>query len=201
MMDSNSKRIIPPEILLESYSKGVFPMSETRDDDSVGWYSASLRGIIPMENFKVSSNVERLIRQGRYSCKINTQFRQVMVECAARQSTWISDIIIDSFEILHQTGNTHSVEMYDEEDNLAGGLYGVSLGGAFFGESMFKNSKEADKIALWHCHRILEKGGFELWDTQFYTDHLSQFGCIEITAAEYERRLKKALKKEANFGL
>lgn len=198
-MDSNPKRIIPPEILLESYSEGIFPMSETRDDDSVGWYSASMRGIIPMENFKVSSNVERLIRQGRYSCKINTQFRQVMVECADRQSTWISDIIIDSFEILHQAGHAHSVEIYDDENKLAGGLYGVSLGGAFFGESMFKNAKEADKIALWHCHQILEKGGFELWDTQFYTDHLSQFGCIEITAAEYERRLESALKKEAYF--
>lgn len=176
-------------------------MSETRDDDSVGWYSASLRGIIPMEKFKVSSNVERLIRQGRYSCRVNTQFRQVMVECADRQSTWISDIIIDSFEILHFSGNAHSVEIYDEEDELVGGLYGVSLGGAFFGESMFKNAKEADKIALWHCHQILEKGGFELWDTQFYTDHLSQFGCIEITADEYEQRLKKALNKEAVFKL
>lgn len=200
-MNSNSKRIIPPEILLESYSQGIFPMSETRDDDSVGWYSASLRGIIPMEMFKVSSNVERLTRQGRYSCKINTQFRQVMVECARRQSTWISDIIIDSFEILHHTGNAHSVEMYDEEGTLVGGLYGVSLGAAFFGESMFKNAKEADKIALWHCHQQLEKGGFELWDTQFYTDHLSQFGCIEITAEEYEERLGKALRKEAVFVL
>jgi len=199
-MDSNSKRIIPPEILLESYSQGIFPMSEARDDDSVGWYSASLRGIIPIENFKVSSNVERLIRQERYSCRVNTQFRQVMVECADRQSTWISDIIIDSFEILHHAGNAHSVEMYDAEDELVGGLYGVSLGAVFFGESMFKNDKEADKIALWHCHQFLEKGGFELWDTQFYTDHLSQFGCIEIKAAEYERRLKKALKKEAKFG-
>jgi len=198
-MDSNSKRIIPPEVLLESYSQGIFPMSEARDDNSVGWFSASLRGIIPMEKFKVSSNVERLIRQGRYSCKINTQFRQVMTECARRQSTWISDIIIDSFEILHHAGNAHSVEIYDEDDELVGGLYGVSLGAAFFGESMFKSAKEADKIALWHCHQQLEKGGFELWDTQFYTDHLSQFGCIEITAEEYEDRLDKALRKEAVF--
>ncbi len=200
-MDTNSKRIIPPEILLESYSRGIFPMSEARDDNSVGWYSASLRGIIPMEKFKVSSNVERLIRQERYNCRMNTQFRQVMVECADRQSTWISDIIIDSFEILHFSGHAHSVEIYDEENELAGGLYGVSLGGAFFGESMFKNANEADKIALWHCHQILEKGGFELWDTQFYTDHLSQFGCIEITAEDYDQRLKKALKKEAVFEL
>ena len=97
------------------------------------------------------------------------------------------------------SGHAHSVEMYDSDDKLAGGLYGVSLGSAFFGESMFKNKKEADKVALWHCHRILDANGFELWDTQFYTDHLAQFGCIEIPADEYKRKLEKAIKKDAVF--
>ncbi|MEX2436372.1 MAG: leucyl/phenylalanyl-tRNA--protein transferase [Balneolaceae bacterium] len=198
-MDSDNKKIIPPEILLESYSRGIFPMSETRDDNSVGWYSARRRGIIPLENFKVSSNVKRLIRNERYRCRINTKFRQVMAKCADRETTWISDIIIDSFEVLHQAGHAHSVEMYNKNNELAGGLYGVSLGAAFFGESMFKNEKEADKIALWYCHRILQNNGFELWDTQFYTDHLSQFGCIEISAKEYKKRLNKALKKNCEF--
>jgi len=194
-MDTNGKKIIPPESLLEAYSQGIFPMSESRDDSTVGWYSARQRGIIPMENFKVSSNVERIIRQGRFDCRVNTRFRDVMKECADRNTTWISDLIIDSFEVLHLAGHAHSVEMYNSDGKLAGGLYGVSLGAAFFGESIFKNDKEADKVALWHCHQILQKNGFELWDTQFYTDHLAQFGCIEIPADEYQNRLENALKK------
>lgn len=188
-------RIIPPETLLEGYSRGFFPMSEYREDDQVGWFSARKRGIIPMEKFKVSKNVRRLIRQDQYHCKINTQFREVMELCANRDSTWISDLIIDSFEMLHLSGHAHSVEIYDQKGLLAGGLYGVALGGAFFGESMFKEQKEADKVALWHCHRILQKNGFELWDTQFYTEHLAQFGCIEIPSTEYYERLQQALQK------
>ena len=174
-------------------------MSETRHDTSVGWYSARQRGIIPMDQFHVSSNVERIIRQDRYECKSNTCFRQVVEKCAERESTWISDIIINSFEVLHMADRAHSVEVFDERNQLVGGLYGVSLGGAFFGESMFKRDTEADKVALWHCHRILQKNGFELWDTQFYTDHLSQFGCIEISADEYEKRLDRALQIDAQF--
>lgn len=199
MNPSSPNKIIPPEALLDAYSKGIFPMSETRDDNSVNWYSARERGIIPMDDFKVSSNVQRIIRQGRFSCRINTRFRDVMMACADRKSTWISDVIINSFDVLQMGGHAHSVEMYDSDDNLAGGLYGVSLGAAFFGESMFKRQKESDKVALWHCHRILEKNGFELWDTQFYTDHLAQFGCTEIPADDYKQRLEKALQQDAVF--
>lgn len=198
-MDSSNHKIIPPEILLNGYRQGIFPMSEDRDDESVGWYSARLRGIIPMEKFKVSKNVQRIIRQKRFHCRVNSRFREVMEECADRNSTWISDLIINSFEVLHLAGHAHSVEVYDENECLAGGLYGVTLGAAFFGESMFKNQKEADKVALWHCHQILQKNGFELWDTQFYTDHLAQFGCIEISSESYSIKLKHALKKSAVF--
>lgn len=193
------KRIIPPDILLKGYSQGIFPMSESRDDDTVNWYSAVKRGIIPIENFHVSKNVRRIIRQGRFECRINTRFSEVIKQCANRKSTWISELIIHSFEVLHQSGHAHSVEMFNEDGKLAGGLYGVSLGGAFFGESMFKEDKEADKVALWHCHQILKKNGFELWDTQFYTEHLSQFGCIEISPEEYKSRLDKALLIHAEF--
>ena len=199
MKSPSPNRIIPPEILLNGYRQGIFPMSETRDDDSVGWYSARKRGIIPIESFRVSSNVERIIRQGRFECRVDTRFRDVMIACADRNTTWISDLIIDSFEMLHLGGHAHSVEMYNGDGELAGGLYGVSLGAAFFGESMFKNEKEADKVALWYCHRILQNNGFELWDTQFYTDHLSRFGCIEISSDEYTARLNKALQKKARF--
>lgn len=200
MMQSFQKnKIIPPEVLLDGYRNGIFPMSESRDDPSVGWFSARRRGIIPIENFKVSSNVERIIRQNRYTCKVDTCFRQVMEECADRETTWISDVIINSFEMLHLTGHAHSVEIFDEENNLVGGSYGVSLGAAFFGESMFKKATDADKISLWHCHQILQKNEYELWDTQFYTDHLAQFGCIEISSDEYKKRLNKALSKNATF--
>lgn len=198
-MNPDGKKIIPPETLLDAYSRGIFPMSESRYDKTVGWYSARERGIIPMDNFRVSSNVERIIRQGRFECRVNTCYRKVMEECADRNSTWISELIIDSFEVLHLAGHAHSVEIFNSDGNLAGGLYGVSLGAAFFGESMFKHEKEADKAALWHCHQILRKNGFELWDTQFYSDHLAQFGCIEIPAGEYQERLEMALEKEAVF--
>lgn len=136
-------------------------MSESRDDDSVGWYSARKRGIIPMDQFRISSNVERIIRQERYSVQVNSCFREVMQECANRETTWISDMIINSFEMLHHLGHAHSVEMFDQDNQLVGGLYGVSLGAAFFGESMFKKATEADKVALWYCHQILQKNGFD----------------------------------------
>jgi len=199
MNQDDNKRIIPPEVLLEGYGRGIFPMSDSRDDTTVGWYSARKRGIIPIDRFKVSSNVERIIRQERYECQVDSCFRNVMEECAERDSTWISELIINSFEVLHLAGHAHSVEMFNEYGELAGGLYGVTLGAAFFGESMFKNDTEADKVALWHCHRLLVKNEFELWDTQFYTDHLAQFGCIEIPAEEYEELLESALKKVAVF--
>ena len=186
-------RIIPPETLIDGYRQGVFPMSESREDPDVEWFSARRRGIIPMESFRVSKNVRRIIRQELYHCKINTRFREVINRCAERDSTWISDLIIDSFEVLHLAGHAHSVEICNKYGQLAGGLYGVTLGAAFFGESMFRIEKEADKVALWYCHHILRSNGFELWDTQFYTEHLSQFGCTEISAKEYEIRLKKAL--------
>lgn len=198
-MKPSSNRIIPPEILLNGYRKGIFPMSEDRYDRGVGWYSTEKRGVIPLQEFHVSKNVQRLIRRGRYRYRINTSFEEVMKKCANRTTTWISDIIIHSFHVLHLAGHAHSVEIFDQQDNLVGGSYGVALGAAFFGESMFKKAPEADKISLWHCHQILRKNGFELWDTQFYTEHLAQFGCIEISAAEYEKRLEQALEKKAVF--
>jgi len=199
-MKNNPKKIIPPENLLAGYAKGIFPMSESKTDPAYQWYTSRRRGIIPLNRFCVSSNVERIIRQNRYKAEVNRRFRRVMEECANRKTTWISELLIDSYELLHDMGYAHSVEMLNKDGTLAGGLYGVSLGSAFFGESMFKKNSEADKTALWHCHKILQKNGFELWDTQYYTDHLAQFGCIEISNDEYIQKLEKALKKEAIFG-
>jgi len=200
-MRQRSKRIIPPELLLQAYKRGYFPMSESREDESFEWYTARRRGIIPIDRFHISKNVQRLIRQGRYTFRADTSFREVMEHCADRETTWISGLLIDSYEELHLQGYAHSVEIYDRTGGLVGGQYGVSVGAAFFGESMFKKAKEADKVALYYTYRILEKNGFELWDTQFFMNHLAQFGCIEITAEEYKHRLASAIRKQAEFSL
>lgn len=193
-------KIIPPEILLEAYSQGVFPMADSKDDEEVEWYSARKRGIIPLDQFHMTKNVMRIIRQGRFSVKIDQRFRDVIKACANRDTTWISDLIVNSYDILNQSGNAHSVEVYKDK-KLVGGLYGVTLGSAFFGESMFGKEKEADKVALYYCYKILKENNFKLWDTQFYTDHLGRFGCKEIEAKEYDGLLEAALKEESAFRL
>ena len=191
-------KIIPPETLLEAYSQGIFPMADSKDSDDVDWYSASKRGIIPLGSFHVSKNVKRIITQAKFEVKVDSQFRNVVKACADRESTWINDLIVNSYDILNQHGYAHSVEVYLDK-KLVGGLYGVSLMSAFFGESMFKKVPEADKVALYYCHQVLERNGFILWDTQFYTDHLGRFGCIEIEADEYDLRLDEAMKNECEF--
>ncbi len=193
-------QIIHPETLLAAYSQGIFPMAESRDSDFVDWFSANHRGVIPINAFHVSKNVRRIIRQQKFQIKIDTQFREVVEGCAQRSDTWINDLIINSYDVLHQYGHAHSVEVYRNEQ-LVGGLYGVHLKAAFFGESMFKIESEADKVALYYCHQILQKHGFLLWDTQFYTEHLGRFGCLEIKKEEYELLLQKALQKDCEFRL
>jgi len=198
-LKADSQKIIPPESLINGYQSGIFPMSASHHDESYEWYGAERRGVIPIDKFKVSKNVRRLIRQDRYTCKVNTCFHEVITACANRKTTWISDLIIRSYDYLNKLGYAHSVEVFDQSNQLAGGLYGVSVGEAFFGESMFKRKSEADKIALWYCHKILAHNSYKLWDTQYYTNHLAQFGCIEITNIRYMELLEKALKYEALF--
>lgn len=192
--------IIPPEALISAYAQGIFPMAESRNSDDVNWYTASKRGIIPLDEFHISKNIRRLIRQEKFEVKVDTKFRDVVLGCANRESTWINDLIVNSYDVLNQAGNAHSVEIYLEGE-LVGGLYGVHIKSAFFGESMFKTAPEADKVALYYCHKILEENGFKLWDTQFYIDHLAQFGCIEIDASEYEEILKEAINEKSEFNL
>ena len=193
-------QIIHPETLLAAYEQGIFPMAESRDSDFVDWFSANKRGIIPLEHFHISKNVQRIIRQGRFSIKVDSCFREVVVKCSERTDTWINDLIINSYDVLNQYEHAHSVEVF-QDGKLVGGLYGVHLNSAFFGESMFKSEPEADKVALYYCHQILQKNGFRLWDTQFYTDHLGTFGCIEIDKSEYELLLEEAMGKECRFRL
>jgi len=194
----NQPRIIPPEILLQAYAQGIFPMADSRDDPEINWYSARRRGIIPLEEFRVSKKVQRLIRNKSYRWSVNEDFRGVIRGCADRESTWISDRIIASFEALHELGHAHSVEIW-QDDRLVAGVYGASLRAAFFAESMFQRVPEMGKVALWHCHKVLVDGGFRLWDVQFHTPHLARFGCREIGAKEYRRLLARALRQNARF--
>ena len=191
-------KIIPPETLLNAYTQGIFPMAESRESEGVNWYSASERGVIPIDQFHISKNVLKLIQKERFEIHIDKAFRKVVQECANRETTWINDQIINSYDVLNQAGYAHSVEVYLNRE-LVGGLYGVHLKSAFFGESMFKKEPDADKVALYYCHQILEKNEFILWDTQFFTEHLSRFGCIEIDSGEYDQMLQQALEKEAEF--
>lgn len=191
--------MISPEELLNAYANGIFPMADSRDDPEVAWYTSRRRGIIPLDEFRVSSNVRRIIRNRHYHVKFDAAFRAVMEACADRESTWISEEIIDSYCRLHKLGYAHSVSVYNQKWELVGGQYGVSLQAAFFGESMFGWAKEASKVALYWCHQALIHGGFELWDTQFWSEHLGRFGAIEISAEEYHKRLESALQKEATF--
>lgn len=190
--------IIRPEILLEGYALGIFPMAPHKHSDKVDWFTANRRGIIPLDNFKVSKNVHRLIRQHHFRVSYDSSFKAVMQACADRETTWISDTIVESYYNLFELGYAHSVEIW-QKNALVGGLYGVSLKGAFFGESMFHYKKEMDKIALYYCHKKLLEGQFVLWDTQFYTKHLSQFGCIEISDDKYQNLLKEAMSIDARF--
>jgi len=193
-------QIIHPETLLSAYSQGLFPMAESRDSDFVDWFSADKRGVIPIENFHISKNVLKIIKQKKFEVKINTRFRDVVERCADRTDTWINDLIINSYDVLNQYGHANSVEVYLGND-LVGGLYGVHLNAAFFGESMFKIEPNADKVALYYCHQVLKKNTFRLWDTQFYTAHLGRFGCIEINKSEYDVLLQEAMRQDCMFRL
>lgn len=190
-MHQKNVKVIQPEVLLSGYAKGIFPMAED-DTDEVHWYTAIERGVIPMDAFKVSKNVTALIKKNNYEVSIDTKFREVMNACADRDSTWISPSIIESYVQLHELGFAHSVEI-SKNGKLMGGLYGVKLGRAFFGESMFKYEKEMDKIALFYCHKFLKQHDIILWDTQFWTEHLSQFGCIKMSAENYQKLLEEAI--------
>jgi len=194
---------VTPELLLNAYASGVFPMADSRDDAEIFWVDPVRRGILPLNDFHVSRSLKKLVKQEKFDVRIDTDFRGVMKACAAsadrREGTWISQHIEDLYCELHTHGFTHSVECWNDE-KLVGGLYGVSLAGAFFGESMFHTETGASKVALVHLVAQLKAGGFTLLDTQFGTDHLAQFGVIEIAREDYHILLDQALNQAtANF--
>lgn len=190
-------QLIQPEILLGAYASGMFPMSPS-DSDEINWYSPDPRAIIPLDTFKISRSLKQTIKKNIFQFRLDTSFEQVMKECAKRNETWISQTIIKSYLRLHELGFAHSVESWCE-GKLAGGLYGVALGGAFFGESMFSRVKDASKVALVNLVIRLRERKFSLLDTQYITPHLAHFGTIELPRSEYLKLLKKAISNERRF--
>lgn len=189
---------ITPDLLLRAYAMGLFPMAEGRDDPELHWIDPRRRGVIPLDGFHISRSLRRAILRADYQVTINRDFPGVMQACADRPETWINAEILSLYQALHQMGAAHSLEVW-REGRLIGGVYGVQLGSAFFGESMFSRATNASKIALaWLVHR-LRAGGFTLFDTQFLTPHLASLGAVEIARAEYRRRLTDALGRQARF--
>ena len=193
---------ITPEVLLKAYACGIFPMAESAEDPALYWIEPEMRGIIPLDRFHVPARLARTVRGSRYTVTVNRDFDAVLDGCAeprtGRPRTWINARIRLLYRKLYERRHCHSLEVYDGEE-LVGGLYGVTLGRAFFGESMFHRARDASKIALVHLVARLKAGGFRLLDTQFVTDHLKTFGAIEVPRRQYHKLLEAALAGEANF--
>jgi len=194
---SSKSRIIDPEFLLLAYCNGYFPMAEPKTGE-VGWFSPDPRAIFELNEFHIPRSLRMVLKKQRFEIKINERFEEVMRACGERSETWISEDIIQTYLQLHQKGFAHSVEAW-REGKLAGGLYGVAIGGAFFGESMFSRERDASKVALVHLVERLKTHGYELLDTQWTTSHLKMFGAKEIPRKEYLKRLKKAIHLRVHF--
>jgi leucyl/phenylalanyl-tRNA--protein transferase len=190
---------LDPETLLAAYSQGAFPMTDR--DGTTRWYTADPRGVLPLDHFHLPRTLAQTVRQRRFDIRFNTAFSEVMraCMCSRPEGSWISEPLIEVYTRLNEMGFAHSVEAW-QGDELVGGLYGVSMGGAFFGESMFHHQRDASKVAIVHLVQRLNDRGYELLDTQASTHHLRRFGCIDIPAADYLKRLKSALARRCEFG-
>ena len=195
---------LTPDILLRTYAAGIFPMSESADDPTLFWVDPDKRGILPIDTFHISRKLQRSLRKTTFEVRCDTAYREVIARCAAcrpeRQKTWINSEISRLYGGLFDMGHAHSVECW-QGNKLVGGLYGVSLAGAFFGESMFSEVTDASKVALCHLVARLRRSGYLLLDTQFVTSHLATFGAIEIARADYRRLLTEALQVRTRFYL
>jgi len=198
MSDRANHADLTPQMLLNAYASGIFPMSDARDDPAVYWVDPRRRGILPLDEFHISHSLARSIRRDNYAIRINTDFEGILRGCADRPETWINDTIHDLYLQLYRAGFAHTMELWDAE-TLAGGVYGVTLGGAFFGESMFSRRTDASKIALAYLVDRLRQAGFALFDTQFLTAHLQRLGGVEISRAGYRARLERALALHADY--
>lgn len=193
---------ITPEILLKAYAAGIFPMAEDADDPSLFWVEPRERGVIPLDTFHVPKRLARTVRSDEFEVRVDQDFDAVITGCAApaadREKTWINKRIRDLYGQLFDAGFCHTVEVY-RDNCLVGGLYGVRLKGAFFGESMFHTERDASKVALVHLVARLKRGGFTLLDTQFVTSHLAQFGAIEVPRRSYKQMLRAAMEHEGRW--
>jgi leucyl/phenylalanyl-tRNA---protein transferase len=193
---------ITPEVLLKAYACGIFPMAESAEDSALYWIEPERRGLIPLDGFHVPARLARTVRTDRFTVTADRNFDAVIEACAeprpGRSRTWINTRISALYRKLHRRGHCHSIEVYDG-DELVGGLYGVNLGRAFFGESMFHRARDASKVALVHLVARLKAGGFQLLDTQFVTDHLKIFGATEVSRRQYHKLLEAALVGEGDF--
>jgi len=190
--------VLTPELLLHGYSVGIFPMSEGRDDPEIFWVDPRLRGVFPLDGFHISRSLRRAMQRSSWTVTINRDFAAVVDGCADREETWINAEIRSLYMALHAQNQAHSLEIWDG-DCLVGGVYGVVLGAAFFGESMFSRRTNASKIALACLVDRLIQGGFALFDTQFITDHLASLGAVEISRAQYHAKLAQAKNRPASF--
>lgn len=194
---------ITPELLLKAYAFGVFPMAKSRDEEEVYWVQPKERGVIPLDKFHIPKSLRKLLRKEVFEIRTDSAFTEVMLGCAesgpGREDTWINEQIIDLFSSLFDAGLAHSVEAWID-DQLVGGLYGLAMGSVFFGESMFTRHDNASKVTLCHLIAILKKGGYRLLDTQFITDHLTQFGAVEMPHKDYMQELGDALSHLGRFG-
>lgn len=193
-----SEPLITPGFLLNAYANGYFPMAESRDDPKIFWLKPELRGIFPLDKFHISRSLARRMRSGAYRATLSQDFAGVIYGCAAREETWINARIRALYLELHQLGAAHSIEIW-QEYQLVGGVYGVTLGATFFGESMFSRATDASKLALAHLVEHLNHQGYQLFDTQFLTPHLASLGAIEIPRKIYMQKLAKALNIDADF--
>ena len=189
---------LTPRLLLHGYRLGIFPMAQSKAPGDVHWIEPRFRGVVPLERFHVSRSLAKTIRQGGYELRVDSAFRDVMLACADRPESWINPDILQAYCGLHAIGAAHSLEVW-RDGALTGGLYGVRIGGAFFGESMFSRAPGESKIAMVHLAARLKAGGFRLLDTQFITDHLATFGAEEISRDAFQARLTDALEVNARF--
>jgi leucyl/phenylalanyl-tRNA--protein transferase len=193
---------ITPSLLLRAYACGIFPMADSADDPTLYWVEPRLRGVLPLDAFHIPKRLARTVRSDRFEVRLDTDFDAVIDGCAAprpgRRTTWINATIRDLYGQLFRRGHVHTVEAW-RDGRLVGGLYGLELGAAFFGESMFSLERDASKVALVHLVAMMRRGGFQLLDTQFLTEHLTQFGALEIERKDYLLLLEEALAGEAGL--
>lgn len=194
---------LDPDIVLRAYAIGIFPMADSATATDVFWVEPKHRGVLPLDGFHLPRSLAKVLRSERFVLTVDTAFDAVLAACAepvpGRSDTWINPLIASAYRALHRRGDAHSIEAWDADGNLAGGLYGVRLGGAFFGESMFTRKRDASKCALAALVARLQIGGFGLLDTQFLTEHLARFGAREVPALAYRTQLATALGTTADF--